>query len=137
LNIPIGSDWIKSVSGLLPGNAGSDIANQIHGYLYGATRGTAPLSIWGSIYYNFGFIGIILAPFLIGFLYMKTYEKFLEGDFGLGRLCIYSGLFFYLSVWISGDPVQLINNGLLTVIFLLALRSVSISYEKKVFGTGE
>ncbi|WP_253657517.1 O-antigen polymerase [Vibrio sp. Y58_MX_L22] len=124
LELQSGYDWFKSIVGILPGVKGSDIANQIHYILFRSDRGTAPLSIWGSAFYNFGMLGTYIFAYLYGAICQLSYYRFISGGRGLLRLCCYSALIVYLSSWISNSPIQLINNGLLAVIFLLILRKV-------------
>ncbi|WP_431122732.1 O-antigen polymerase [Variovorax paradoxus] len=125
--VQYGSDWWRSIVGLLPGVAGSDIANRIFADLFGGTRGTAPLSVWGSVFYNFGLLGVFPVAFAIGFIYIKIYHFFLKGEFTKVRVIVYGALFTYLSIWIAGSPVQLLNNGVLAVLLLLALRRYRIN----------
>jgi len=120
-----GMDWWQSVVGLLPGVKGSDIANRIFADIFGGDRGTAPLSVWGSVYYNFGIIGVLPISLLIGFLYSKSYFLLLQGSYEKLRIICFSAFFVYLSIWIAGSPVQLLNNGLLAVILLLFFRRYS------------
>src|SRR5699024_10242802 len=53
-----GSEWAQSLAGILPGQRGSTLQNEIFEIRYGSDRGTSPPSIWGSIFYNFGPIGV-------------------------------------------------------------------------------
>jgi len=60
-----GSDWLQSVSQLLPKNlfpdkSASSLPLDIFELLYGGRGGTAPPSLWGSVWYNFGPAGIVL-----------------------------------------------------------------------------
>lgn len=117
-------DWSQGVLGLLPGVKGSNIANEVHYLLFGSERGTAPLSIWGSFYYNLGFLGALIGAFIMGFLYQLSYYKFLGGFSSNLRVILYSVLFMYFSIWVAGSPIQLLNNGILAVIFLLLIRKI-------------
>lgn len=126
--VQYGSDWWKSVVGMLPGVAGSDIANRIFADLFGGMRGTAPLSVWGSVFYNFGLLGVFPVAFVIGFIYIKIYHFFLKGEFTKFRVIAYGALFTYFSIWIAGSPVQLLNNGVLALFLLLVLRRYRINF---------
>ena len=121
-NIQYGYEWYLSFIGLIPGVKGSDLSNRVFEILFGGTRGTAPLNVWGSAYHNFGFAGSMFLGIAIGFFYTKTYIRFLRGNFTIIRVCIYAGLFAYLSSWIAGAPTQLINNGLLGCVLLLMIQ---------------
>lgn len=116
-----GAEWGKSFAGLLPGVRGSDLSNRIHYILFNSDRGTAPLSIWGSVYHNFGFIGTVIVAFLMGVFYKLLYLRFISGKYSIFRVSTYSALFLYLSIWIAGSPVQLLNNGLAAVLLLLII----------------
>lgn len=121
-DIIVGSDWFKSFTGILPGMKGSTISSEIFSVIFGSTRGTAPLSTWGSFYYNFGFFGTCLGAFILAWFYSYFYYLFLTGNSNLFRVVLYGGLFLYLSIWLAGSPMQIINNGALAVLILLLIR---------------
>ncbi len=125
-DIIIGSDWFQSVAGILPGVKGSTISSEIFAVIFGSTRGTAPLSTWGSFYYNFGFFGTCLGAFLLSFIYQTLYFIFLKGNTSLLRVVLYGGLFLYFSIWLAGSPMQIVNNGALAVCLLLFIRRLKI-----------
>ncbi|HEB77522.1 MAG TPA: oligosaccharide repeat unit polymerase [Methylothermaceae bacterium] len=125
-DVVLGQEWAKSAAGLLPGVKGSDLARQVHYIMFGSDRGTAPLSVWGSIYYNFGLLGVLYIGILIGATYQTIYMIFLNGSFGLFRVLCYAALFLYLSIWIAGGPVQLLNNGIAAVAALLLMRRIRL-----------
>lgn len=122
--IQYGRDWLQSVIGILPGHSGSDVSNRIFSIMYGGMRGTSPLSVWGSAYYNFGLPGALVLGSLMGVIYGSVYRIFLRGKFIVFRVACYSAIFLYLSVWVAGSPIQLLNNGLATAVLLLILRRV-------------
>lgn len=121
LDTQYGYEWWQSFTGLIPGIKGSDISNRVFAIIFGGTRGTAPLSVWGSAYHNFGFLGCIVLGFFIGFIYTKIYIRFLYGKFNVLRVCVYGGMFAYLAMWVAGSPAQLLNNGLIGCIFILLI----------------
>lgn len=121
-DIIVGSDWFKSFTGILPGMKGSTISSEVFSVIFGSTRGTAPLSTWGSFYYNFGFFGTCLGAFILAWFYSYFYYVFLTGNPNLFRVVLYGGLFLYLSIWLAGSPMQIINNGALAVLLLLLIR---------------
>lgn len=132
-DIALGADWLQSLKGIIPGQTGSRISNEIHYVLFRSDRGTAPLSIWGSYYYNFGFIGSCIGAFLMGIVYQLIYYKFLKGSANKFRICLYASLFLYLSIWVAGSPTQLLNNGILAIVFLLILRK--LKWKKTAYET--
>lgn len=125
-----GAEWGESIAGLLPGVKGSDLSNRIHYILFSSDRGTAPLSIWGSTYHNFGFIGTVFVAFLMGVFYELFYLRFISGKYSIFRVSTYSALFLYLSIWIAGSPVQLLNNGLAAVLLLLIILKLRLKTKK-------
>lgn len=119
LPIQHGSDWLKSLLELLPGQRQSlSLAKIIYELRYGSYRGTSPPSLWGSIWYNFGIMGIIIIPALLGFLYQTIYKSLFRGEKNVPRLLIYSAYAIILGTWAVSDPASLLNRGLGTVIIL-------------------
>ncbi len=114
-----GAEWLLSFVGLIPGQEGSNLSHVIHDIMFSSIRGTAPISIWGSAYYNFGFIGVLIFAFSIGFVYEAIFSKFLKGPLIRSRVFAYSACFLYLSTYVAGSPAQLFNNGLPAVFLLL------------------
>lgn len=127
--IQYGKEWLDSLVGLIPGVSGSNLSNRIHDYMFGSMRGTAPIGVWGSAYYNFGVFGFIFLGFSIGFIYAKIYLSFLKKPKTLLNLCVYSSLFLYLSSWIAGPPSQLINNGVLGCIIILLFSKTKLKFK--------
>ena len=119
-NIQWGAEWLIDIVGALPYVAGSDLANRIFEVLYGTTRGTAPVSLWGSVYHNFGFAGIVVVPILLPFVYGSLTTRLLSRRrVGVLEAAAVSYVFFVLGSWVASGPMQLINNGLLTALLLL------------------
>lgn len=118
-NIATGSEWRESILGLLPGQAGSDIANQIFALLYGSTRGTAPLSLWGSVYYNFGTGGCLVIAAAIALLLsrMSKSTNALTRT-NVIQLAGISGTYITMGLWISDGPTTPLNAGLVVYLFL-------------------
>lgn len=114
-----GADWLQSVLGILPGVAGSDLDNRIFATLYGSTRGTAPPSLWGSTYYNFGFLGSVVCAVLVAVLLFLVatmigrYEE-INAMQAIG----FAGISATLGTWVAGTPVVLLNAGIIAYVFL-------------------
>jgi hypothetical protein len=118
-----GEEWLDGIKGVLPGHSGSSLGHQVFREAFGSLRGTMPVSTWGSIWHNFGLVGVLVVPMLMGLAYRAFYLKLLAGPKTLDRLLVYAYLSVLLGTWVSGGPMQLINNGVLAVIglrFLLA-----------------
>ncbi|CAM0997714.1 O-antigen polymerase [Rhodanobacter sp. Root179] len=127
-----GAPWLQDFAGLLPGLRGDDISNKIFYILFGSYRGTSPLSIWGSVYYNFGMPGVIFFGALFGSVFQLSYLTLLKGPKTLFRLLCYSAIFLYFSIWVAGGPVQLINNGLFAVVLMLVMVKLTYKNERGV-----
>lgn len=116
-----GREWGQALLGLLPGNRGSNLANRIYETMFGTDRGTAPPSIWGSIYHNFGLGGIVIGPIflalLCGFL---TRRGATQPERNTMELVGMAGTFTVLGFWAAGDPTFLFNTGI--VVYLLLWR---------------
>lgn len=130
LEIQYGYEWLVALKGLIPGIKGSDLSNRVFNEIFGGFRGTAPLSVWGSAYHNFGFLGTLVLGFLIGFVYTKIYLRYLKGVSSIIRTCVYSAVFVFLFTWIAGAPSQLLINGLLGCFLIsIVIKSAKVSYE--------
>jgi len=128
-----GSEWKQSFIGLLPGVDGSRLSSEIFNSMFGGgarIRGNAPPSSIGSIYHNFGIIGVIIIPTLISFILRYLYYRLLIKRKSLFRIMIYTSSFILIGAWIAGNPTYLFNVGLFALIFLHILLKIC----KKIFG---
>lgn len=117
-----GAEWWRALKGILPGNPGSDVSFKVFETVYGSDRGTMPLSLWGSVDYNFGLVGLILVPGILAlgyhwFTVWSTSRKTHNSLDGLAQ----SGVHVVLATWIAGGPEYLLNAGLLAYLFLMWL----------------
>ena len=115
-NIVWGSEWLRSIVGLIPGVEGSDLSNRIHEYMFGSIRGTAPPSVWGSAYHNWGFAGVAILAVLIPLLFGGIFARFVSGVKTPSRIIGYSALTYILATWVAGTPSVLFNMGLPAII---------------------
>lgn len=113
-----GSEWLTSILGILPGYRGSDLATEIFSLRYGGRRGTSPPSIWGSIYYNFGPIGIALAPVVLAVVFRRMSVTIAAGTRNSLQAMGMAGATVVAGFWVSGGPVFLLNNGLVVYLAL-------------------
>jgi len=121
-----GTDWAQELRDLLPGApSGLSIANKIFAIMYGSTRGTAPLSIHGSAYYNLGFLGSIMFFGFLGFVYTWVYVRFVRGPKTLFRALLYVGASVLLGTWVAGSPAFLANVGLMALVGMGVLVKVA------------
>ena len=94
------------------------IDNEVYAFQYGTPRGTAPMHIWGESWYNFGWLGVTVMPFGLGFLYQRVFTRMIRGPKTLGRLLVYVYGSVLLGTWATAGPDYLLNNGLITVLIL-------------------
>lgn len=108
-----GAEWMQALEGVLPGSAGSDLSNRIYATMFGTARGTAPPSLWGSVYHNFGWPGILLFPLLLGILLAVISDR---GTRPRRRNTLemlgIAGVFVTLGFWAADPPTFLLNNGI-------------------------
>lgn len=109
-----GREWLQGLLGLLPGVKGSGLANEVFATMYGSDRGTAPPSLWGSIYHNFGSIGVAIAPFLLATALSRITNRALgreeRNTVELAGIC---GVFVVMGFWAGGGGIdQLLNYGI-------------------------
>lgn len=115
-----GREWLETVRIALPGpTEGLTFDARLHGLLYGSTRGSAPLNVWGSIYYNFGPLGIMMVPLLMGFILQRfTIRQVIRSSRSISRTVLLTMAGFRLALW--RDPYSiLLEGGLTLIIFLL------------------
>lgn len=114
--IAMGTDWIDDLAGVLPGRPGSSLPHEVFALMYGTDRGTAPISLWDSIWYNFGFPGVIVIAIALGFAYERAYQRLYRGPRSLFRLLAYAAASIILGMWVAGTPATLLNTGLVAVV---------------------
>ena len=133
-NIQWGKDWFLSFMDIFPGkNSYVQLSYVIFDVMYGSTRGTAPPCIWGSAYYNFGFIGIVIMPLIMGFLYHKLYYKFCLHPATKIRIFLYSAKFVVLGSWIADTPLVLFNQGFVTLCIMTLLLDINHGFKRKYY----
>jgi oligosaccharide repeat unit polymerase len=110
-----GREWGQSVAGLLPGNRGSTLANEIFAYQWGSTRGNSPPSVWADTFHNFGWFGVLALPPILALIFAwitRLRGRRLPHANTLEVIGI-AGVAVVIGMWTSGSPVVLLNNGLL------------------------
>ncbi len=101
---------------LLPGRQEYSLSNQLHELLYGSATGNVGLDIWGSLWYDFQWFGLIVV-FLFGFLCNCFYVRLLRGPKRHMRVLTlaYAGLILGLAT----DLQVLILHGFVTCLLFL------------------
>ena len=89
------------------------MASDVFKMLYGNDRGTAPPSLWGSVHFNFGFIGLILLPILLAFIFAWTSRASI-GQMNTLQLIGMSGVTAVTASWVASGPEFLLNTGAVT-----------------------
>jgi oligosaccharide repeat unit polymerase len=121
-----GHEWLQGILGILPGNSGSPLGRELFYQAYGSERGSAPASLWGSVHYNFGFIGLIVVPVVLAILFQSITGRLLRRPEVTSLEMIgVAGVFVVLGDWVAGGPEYILNAGGVTfaIILLLGRRS--------------
>ncbi|MFI5834017.1 O-antigen polymerase [Micromonospora sp. NPDC051300] len=119
LPVQNGADWLQSLLGVLPGNRGSTLANEIFATLYVSTMGTSPPSLWGSVHYNFGTLGVLAFAAALGFgLQMLTFQALRRPSYNTLELLGYAGVTATVGTWAVAGPDALLNLGLVAYLGL-------------------
>lgn len=108
-----GGEWGQALLGVLPGNRGSTLSNEVFATVYGSDRGTMPPSLWGSVHYNFGLIGVIVAAVVLGVVLQRWTCRGLRGPrYSTLQLMGFAGAAVSVGTWIADGPTTLLNVGL-------------------------
>jgi oligosaccharide repeat unit polymerase len=134
------NEWTDELLNILPGRTNKKLESNsalVFSLLFGSTRGTAPLSIWGSIYNSFKWPGIVVVPFLLGLFFGFIYYRFLKGRDSLFRRLLWSAVAFNCGTWITGGPMHLFNSGVIALGILgIAYAMVSVSKNRSIVRGG-
>lgn len=121
-----GREWLMALLGVLPSFSGSMLSHEIYYELFGTSRGTAPISIWGSIWHNFGPAGIAIVPAFIGATYQWTFLRLTRRPRTLFNVITQAALSVILGLWVSDGPMVLLNTGIAAVIGLRLARRCAL-----------
>ncbi|MEW2384565.1 oligosaccharide repeat unit polymerase [Micromonospora sp. NPDC047707] len=114
-----GGEWLQGLAGILPGNRGSTLSNEVFAILYGSTRGTSPPSLWGSVHYNFDTAGLIIFAALFGvLLQLLTQRTLRRAHYNSLELVGFSGTTAVLGTWMAGGIEAPLNVGLVSYLAL-------------------
>ena len=114
-----GRNYYEEIVNLLvSGDKYLPISKVIFNIMYGSTRGTAPPCLWGSVFYNFSWFGIVLFGFAYGafaqYIGYRLYCRQIDEIRGV----IYSYMFIDMGMLVAGGPLQLFNNGFVPLVIL-------------------
>jgi len=112
-----GHEWWVAVTGILPGREGTRVASDTFKMLYGTDRGTAPPSLWGSTYYNFGMSGVIFLGVALAIACAFVSRKARPG-MNTFELIGMAGFVAVCANWVASGPEFLLNTGAVTYAIL-------------------
>ncbi len=129
-DIQYGKDWIAQFRDVLPGqNSYLSMATRIFAYMHGGSlAGTSPACIWGSGYYNFGVFGVIIVALLNAIIINSIHAFFSRRICDEVDIIAYSGLQFLVAYWVADGPVNLVNNGFVTVLLFYLVMKIALRY---------
>ena len=129
-DIQYGRDWLFQLKDILPGkNTYMSLDTRIFAFIHGgSTNGTSPPCIWGSAYYNFGYVGIVVMALFASFLTSTIHKVFIEKKCDEFGIITYAACQFLAAYWVAGGPVVLFNNGFITVILLYWIMKLATKY---------
>lgn len=106
-----GQNWYAGLMDVLPGHR-LGLSNELHGLIFGSTRGSIGLSFWNSSWYNWGPMGVVIVAFLVG-IFLQAYTiKYVRGPKTLSRIVIMFVAGYYLGNF--HHPQSLLLNGFFT-----------------------
>ena len=127
-----GRNWYEEfINVLTPGDKYLPLSKVINSIIYGTTRGTAPPCLWGSVFYNFSWIGVVLFAFFYGILLHYVAYRCFRKEVGGIRCVLYSYMFVSLGMLVAGGPFTLVNTGFVPLIFLAFFLHVD-KYSKNI-----
>lgn len=123
--VPVwGAQWLDQLKTTLPGaDIGLSFDARLHGLLFsGNTRGNSPLDFWGSSYYNWGALGLVLIAFGLGYLLQLFSVKYLiRSEKSLSAVVLLSWAGYRFALW--RDPYSMLLEGGVTLILFYWLHS--------------
>ncbi|MCW5600360.1 O-antigen polymerase [Nitrosomonas sp.] len=125
LDYKLGYEWFENFRGLIPGIKGGDLPHRVHEYIYGSYRGTVPVSLWVTAYYNFGIAGVAFIAFLWMTLLMSIFIFLLKLRKDLINRFVASALVLYCGLSVFSHPAQIFINGLFGLLFIFLIIGIS------------
>lgn len=114
----LGAGTIDALRIALPGPSEYTLPNQLHEILYGNPNGNAGLDVWGGLWYDWQWGGLLFA-FALGMLFHAGYVALLRGRKGLIRVVSLTYAAFILGL--ASDLQVLLLRGFATVLLFLLL----------------
>lgn len=126
-DIQWGTDWLRSFEQFLPGKSTLvSLDRKLFAYQYGSTRGTNPPTLVLSLFYNFGYIGVVLFPAVLLHFFQFLYDTFTARYRGFLELFVYGFIYFGFATWaISGINYPFLN-GIILFILIYGVKKIKI-----------
>ncbi len=116
-----GAEWWEGLVSVVPGTGkSSGFSSDLHGFLFhGNKSGSVGLTLWGSLLYNWGPIGVLVIAFALGVLMQAYTIRFVRGDRSMARVV----LLFVAGYRLSSvrDPYSLLLEGFVSTMILYFL----------------
>ncbi len=117
-DIQLGYEWWESLRGFIPGIRGSDLSHRLHEEIFGSYRGTVPVSLWVSMYHNFGVFGVLFGTFILIAILHHIFRFILRFERNAINAMMSTALILYCGLLVFSNPFQIVNNGLLGLILV-------------------
>ena len=121
-----GRGSLRELRQILPGRSDTSLSSHLHELIFGSPYGNVSLDVWGSLWYDFHELGVLVA-FVLGFVMNAYYIWMLRGSKRFLRLVAvaYAGLILGLAT----DLQVLVLQGFVTCfLFLLAVEIADSVY---------
>ncbi len=127
-----GQQWADSLLTIASRSHTPGLSNQMHAMLYGSAMGNSPLEIWGSAWYNFGWIGTVIVPFIMGLFLQWITLCTLTGPKTPTRMVLLTMMGIGLAR--VSEPYLLLNNGVFALWLVLIGTRMTRRYDDMALG---
>lgn len=122
-----GYDWLMSLEQFLPGKSTHiNLDRKLFAYQYGSTRGTNPPTLVLSLFYNFGYIGVVLFPAFLLYFFQLIYDIFTARYRGFLELFVYGFIYFGFATWATSAIDYPLRNGAILFILIYVIKKIKI-----------
>ncbi len=117
-----GMGTVETLQQILPGRLPSTLSGRLHHLLFGSPHGNVSLDVWGALWYDFRWFGLLFA-FGLGFAMNAFYVRMIRGPKRLVRVVTVA--FAGLILGVATDLQVLVLHGFVTCfLFLASIRIV-------------
>lgn len=103
-----GSGWLSGLSQILPGTQ-TGISNLMHSMTGGSMEGNSQMNLWTEVWFNSGWIGIVVCGFMIGYWLQSAWIRQIRRPKTLTRVVFYS--YWTLLAPFSMSPITFLLGG--------------------------